>query len=117
MAAKLDLVPLPPFDPLHEPSSLSQRWKNWTKRFQTYVAAMNITDDKREHFSSTKLAQQPKKFLKPFPTLETTTRPPRKSSMPIFRQRRMLTMRYFSSGKLCNNQVKVLINLPRDCER
>ena len=48
MAAKLDLAPLPPFDPLHEPSSLSQRWKSWTKRFQTYVAAMNITDDRQK---------------------------------------------------------------------
>ena len=48
MAAKLDLAPLPPFDPLHEPSSLSQRWKSWTKRFKTYVAAMNITDDKQK---------------------------------------------------------------------
>ena len=48
MAAKLDLVPLPPFDPLNEPSLLSQRWKNWTKGFQTYVAAMNITDDKQK---------------------------------------------------------------------
>lgn len=48
MAAKLDLAPLPPFDPLSEPSSLGQRWKNWTKRFQTYIVAMNITDDKQK---------------------------------------------------------------------
>ena len=48
MAAKLDLAPLPLFDPLHEPSLLSQSWKSWTKRFKMYVAAMNITDDKRK---------------------------------------------------------------------
>ena len=48
MAAKLDLAPLPPFDPLNDPSSLSQRWKSWTKRFKTYVAALNITDDKQQ---------------------------------------------------------------------
>ena len=48
MATKPDLPPLPPFDPLSEPSSLSQQWKTWTKRFQTYLAAMNITDDKQK---------------------------------------------------------------------
>ena len=30
----------PPFDPLSEPSSLSQRWKTWNKQFEMYVAAM-----------------------------------------------------------------------------
>ena len=48
MTSKIDLAPLPPFDPISEPSSLSQRWKNWTKRFQTYIAAMNITEDKQK---------------------------------------------------------------------
>ena len=48
MVAKLNLAPLPPFDPLNDPSSLSQRWKSWTKRFKTYVAALNITDDKQQ---------------------------------------------------------------------
>ena len=47
MARKVDLAPFPPFDPLSEPSSLGQRWKNWTKRFQVYLTAMNITDDKQ----------------------------------------------------------------------
>ena len=46
--AKIDLAPLPPFDPFSDPSSLSQRWKIWTKRFQTYIAAMNITNDKQK---------------------------------------------------------------------
>ena len=48
MASKIDLAPLPPFDPVSEPSSISQRWKSWTKRFQTYIAAMNIKDDKQK---------------------------------------------------------------------
>ena len=48
MVVKPDLPPLPPFDPLTEPSLLSQRWKAWTKRFQTYLAAMNIVDDKQK---------------------------------------------------------------------
>ena len=47
MARKFDLAPFPPFDPSSEPSSLGQRWKNWTKRFQVYLTAMNITDDKQ----------------------------------------------------------------------
>ena len=48
MASKIDLAPLPQFDPLSEPSSLSQRWKSWTKRFQTYVAALDIKEDKQK---------------------------------------------------------------------
>ena len=31
-----------------EPSLLSERWKSWTKWFQTYLAAMNITEDKQK---------------------------------------------------------------------
>ena len=46
--AKIDLAPLPPFDPHGDPSSLSQRWTIWTKRFQTYIVAMNITNDKQK---------------------------------------------------------------------
>ena len=45
MAAKIELTPLPPFDPISDPSSLSQRWKTWAKRFKTYLTALNITDD------------------------------------------------------------------------
>ena len=29
IATKIDLTPLPPFDPLTEPNSISQRWKSW----------------------------------------------------------------------------------------
>ena len=48
MATRVDLPPLPPFDPLSDPSSLSQRWKTWTKRFQMYLVATNITNDKQK---------------------------------------------------------------------
>ena len=48
MASILDLAPLPQFDPLSKPSSLSQNWKSWMKRFQTYVTALNIKDDKQK---------------------------------------------------------------------
>ena len=43
--AKIDLGPLPPFDPHGDPSSW---WKIWTKHFQTYIVAMKITNDKQK---------------------------------------------------------------------
>ena len=46
--AKIDWVPLLPFDPHGDPSSLRQRWKIWTKCFQTYIVAMNIMNDKQK---------------------------------------------------------------------
>ena len=45
MATIVDLPHLPQFDPLSDQSSLSQRWKAWTKRFETYLVATNITED------------------------------------------------------------------------
>ena len=48
MATRVDLPPLPQFDPLSDQSSLSQRWKSWTKRFETYLVAANITDDQQK---------------------------------------------------------------------
>ena len=44
MAARLDLPPLQPFDAYSDPSSVGQRWKSWRRRFQTYIAAINVTD-------------------------------------------------------------------------
>ena len=46
--AKIGLTPLLPFDPRGNPSSLSQRWKIWTKHSQTYKAAMNLMNNKQE---------------------------------------------------------------------
>eukprot|EP00795_Rhopilema_esculentum_P007975 gene7975-13874_t len=43
MAARLDLPPLPPFDAYTDPSSVGQRWKSWRRRFQTYLAAIDVT--------------------------------------------------------------------------
>jgi hypothetical protein len=48
MAIKLDLGSIPPFDPVSNPSSIGQRWTTWKKRFQTYITAMNVTDDKQK---------------------------------------------------------------------
>ena len=43
-AGKIDILPLPPFDPM----SLSQRWKTWKRRFETYLVAINVTDAKQK---------------------------------------------------------------------
>ena len=48
MAGRVEVTPLPPFDPVSDPSSLSQRWKSWKRRFETYLAAFNITEDKQK---------------------------------------------------------------------
>ena len=48
MATRVDLPPLPPFDPLNDQSSLSQQWKTWIKQFETYILATNIADDKQK---------------------------------------------------------------------
>ncbi len=42
------LAPLAQFDPVSEPISLGPRWKVWKRRFETYVAALNITDGQRK---------------------------------------------------------------------
>lgn len=48
MATKIDIPPLPQFDPHSHQSSLSQWWKSWMKRFETYLVPANITDDKQK---------------------------------------------------------------------
>ena len=42
--ARIDIQPLRTFDPLTEPTSVGQRWKVWKRRFETYLAALGITD-------------------------------------------------------------------------
>ena len=48
MAARIEVAPLTPFDPYGDSSSLSQRWKSWKRRFETYLIAVNVTDDKQK---------------------------------------------------------------------
>ena len=48
MAGRNDLSPLATFDPVSDPSSLSQRWNSWKRRFEIYAAALNINDDKQK---------------------------------------------------------------------
>ena len=48
MAFKVEVTPLPMFDPMSDHSSLSQCWKAWKSRFETYISAINVTDDKQK---------------------------------------------------------------------
>ena len=48
MAAKIEVHPLTPFDPVSDPTSLGQRWKRWKHRFKTYLVAVDVKDDKQK---------------------------------------------------------------------
>ena len=41
IAHKVNVAPLPPFDPASDPNSLGQRWKTWKRRFETFLVAVN----------------------------------------------------------------------------
>ena len=44
-AAKIEVPPLIPFDPISEPTTVSQRWKALKRRFEIYLIAVNVKDD------------------------------------------------------------------------
>ena len=44
-AGRINVSPLPQFDPVSDPSSLGQRWTQWKRRFETYILAVNVTND------------------------------------------------------------------------
>ena len=48
MATGLDLSGLGQFDPYSDPTSISIRWKEWSKRFERFVVAMNLKDETRK---------------------------------------------------------------------
>ena len=48
MALRPDVTLLPPLDPVGDPTSLNQCWKTWKKRFETYLIALNITEDEQK---------------------------------------------------------------------
>lgn len=48
MAAKIEVHPLMPFDPVSDPTSIGQRWKIWKRRFETYLIAVDIKEDKQK---------------------------------------------------------------------
>ena len=43
-----DLTPMAYFDAKGDPGSVSQRWKQWVRRFKCYIDAMNITSNKQK---------------------------------------------------------------------
>ena len=70
MATRPDITPLPPFDPVGDPTSLSQRWKTWKKLFETYLIALNITDDRQQR--ALLLYQAGQEMQEIFETLDDT---------------------------------------------
>lgn len=48
MATALDLSGLGSFDPHSDPTSLAVRWKEWIRRFERFLVAMNIKDETRK---------------------------------------------------------------------
>ena len=46
--ARIDVSPLPPFDPVSDPTSVGQRWTQWKRRFETYLVAANVKDDAQQ---------------------------------------------------------------------
>ena len=42
--SRIEVSPLAPFDPVSDPTSLGPRWKAWKRRFETYIAALGVTD-------------------------------------------------------------------------
>ncbi|CAB4016774.1 uncharacterized protein K02A2.6-like, partial [Paramuricea clavata] len=45
---RINVAPMAPFDPMSDPNSLSQRWKTWKRRFETYLVALNVTEKKQK---------------------------------------------------------------------
>ena len=48
MATALDLSSLGNFDPYLDPTTLSLRWKEWLRRYERFLVAMDIKDDTRK---------------------------------------------------------------------
>ena len=116
MATRVDLPPLPQFDPLSDQSSLSQRWKSWTKRFETYLVAANITDDQQKRAMVLYQAGSAT-FLRLWQTPELTTPRPKESWTTTSHQRRIQITKYSSFVKPHNCLVKVSSSSPPDYAR
>ena len=48
MATGLDFSGIPKFNPNEDPTSVGQRWKDWLKRFQRFIVAMDTEDPTRK---------------------------------------------------------------------
>ena len=112
MMAKIDLAPLPPFDPFSDQSSLSQQWGIWTKRFQTYITAMNITNNKQKR--ALLLYQAGEATQEILETLLETGEDYATAQAKLdeyFPPRKSLTTKCFNFAKQSSSQVKPWINL------
>ena len=43
--AQNDVSPLAPFDLVSDPPAVGHRWVQWKRRFETYLIAVNLTND------------------------------------------------------------------------
>ena len=48
MGAKIEVHLLQPFHPVTDPMSIGQRLKTWKCQFETYLIAVNVTNDKQK---------------------------------------------------------------------
>ena len=69
-AARIEVPSLIPFDPISEPTSVSQRWKAWKRRFEIYLIAVNVKDDAQKR--ALLLYQAGEATQEVFDTLEET---------------------------------------------
>lgn len=95
MATKINLTSLLPFDPLTEPSSISQRWKSWKHRFETYLVTLNITEDKQKRALLLYQAGQAKKSFTRSRRLERTLQRQWHSWMNASHRKIMYIMNFF----------------------
>ena len=48
VTSPIDVPSLPFFDPYSDSSSIGPHWKLWKRRFETYIAALGISDPMRK---------------------------------------------------------------------
>ena len=48
MAGAASLQHVPPFDAVSDPADACNAWKRWVSRFEQYLAAADINEDKRK---------------------------------------------------------------------
>ncbi len=48
MAGAASLQPVPQFDAVSDPANACNAWKRWVSRFEQYLVAADIKDDKRK---------------------------------------------------------------------
>ena len=100
------------FNPIGDPTLLSQLRTAWKKHFETYIVALNITDAKQK--KALLLYQAGQQTQEIFDTLlirETITRRLLRSSMSTFYLKRTSIMKLSSSAKQHRRAMKLLNGL------